>query len=262
MNQRIRKKLSARTGASITIALLLFLVCGVLCSVILTAGSAAAGRMSQVPESDQRYYAVTSAAELLQELIDGKTVSIVEVRETCWTTAYSGGVAGTPEEESVVTRQYLVADLAPGEIDELDLTEENRVENLRTDSFTLDAAKAVCLRTTVTDRELALRSSFWAASGLDYDALAVTLRENVAADGSIRFALWNSYKGPEAESDPGTRFTLRLAFTAHQTVTDGARTEILSSTAGAGDTYTTASRTTQTTITTLVWTLDEIGTEP
>ena len=82
MKNRILNKLRSRRGASITYALLLFLVCAVLCSVILTAGTAAAGRMSKMAETDQRYYAVTSAAELLTDMIDGKTVTITEVHTT------------------------------------------------------------------------------------------------------------------------------------------------------------------------------------
>ena len=67
MKNRILTKLRSRTGASITFALLLFLVCAVLSSVIIVAASAAAGRMSGIAEADQRYYAVTSAAELLRD---------------------------------------------------------------------------------------------------------------------------------------------------------------------------------------------------
>ena len=70
MKNRILDKLRSRTGASISFALLLFLVCAVLCSVILTAATAASGRMSNMAETDQRYYAGTSAAELMKELIN------------------------------------------------------------------------------------------------------------------------------------------------------------------------------------------------
>ena len=78
---RIRKKLASDRGASITFALLLFLVCAVLCSVIITAASTASGRMASLAETDQRYYTVTSAAELLRSLIDGQTVSVVKVEK-------------------------------------------------------------------------------------------------------------------------------------------------------------------------------------
>lgn len=74
--QAIRNKLKTQKGASITFALLLFLVCAVISSVVIVAATTAAGRMSQLPQMDQRYYAVTSAANLLKNEIDGKTIKI------------------------------------------------------------------------------------------------------------------------------------------------------------------------------------------
>ena len=74
----IKKKIQSERGASITFALLLFLVCAVLSSVLITAGTAAAGRMSRIAETDQRFYAVTSAAELMKDLLDGKSITLVE----------------------------------------------------------------------------------------------------------------------------------------------------------------------------------------
>ena len=68
--QAIRNKIRSRRGASLTFALLLFLVCAVVGSVVLVAGTAASGRMSQIAEMDQRYYSVNSAARLLIELME------------------------------------------------------------------------------------------------------------------------------------------------------------------------------------------------
>ena len=52
--QNLKIKLRSETGASITFALLLFLVCSVVSIVVVVAGSAAAGRMSQRAETDHR----------------------------------------------------------------------------------------------------------------------------------------------------------------------------------------------------------------
>ena len=52
-------------------ALLLFLICAMAASVVLTAGTAAAGRASELPESDQAYYSVTSAVNLLRDQLLG-----------------------------------------------------------------------------------------------------------------------------------------------------------------------------------------------
>ena len=76
---KLKQKLKSQTGASITFALLLFLVCAVVGSAVLVAGTAAAGRMSKVAEMDQRYYAVNSAARLLMDQVAGdkNTVTII-----------------------------------------------------------------------------------------------------------------------------------------------------------------------------------------
>ena len=79
---RVQRKLRSRRGASITFALLLFLVCAVVSSVVIVAGTAAAGRMSRLAEMDQRYYAVTSAAELLCNDIADKTAVVETVSTT------------------------------------------------------------------------------------------------------------------------------------------------------------------------------------
>ena len=78
----IRKKLQSRRGASITFALLLFLVCAVIGSLVLAAGFAAAGRLAKLADSEQRFYAVNSAAELvLSELCgDGNKVTVVGIK--------------------------------------------------------------------------------------------------------------------------------------------------------------------------------------
>ena len=73
---RIRNKLQSRRGASITFALLLFLVCAVISSVVIVAASTAGGRLSTVREMDQRYYAATAAADVLRETLDGKTAIV------------------------------------------------------------------------------------------------------------------------------------------------------------------------------------------
>ena len=78
----IKKKLKTQDGASISFALMLFLVCAVLSSAVIVAGTAAAGRLSRLAETDQRYYAVTSAAELLCSNISGKTITVEYNKET------------------------------------------------------------------------------------------------------------------------------------------------------------------------------------
>lgn len=77
---RIAQKLRSETGASITYALLLFLVCAALSAVILVAATTASGRMSNISETDQRYYSVTSACEFLAETLGGGTASVIKFK--------------------------------------------------------------------------------------------------------------------------------------------------------------------------------------
>lgn len=79
----ISRKLKDNSGASILLALLFFLLCALAGSVVLAAGSAAAGRMKDVNAKEQAYLSVISAAELLREEIDGKSISYDIVNKTC-----------------------------------------------------------------------------------------------------------------------------------------------------------------------------------
>ena len=69
--QAIKNKIRSRRGASLTFALLLFLVCAVIGSIVLAAGFAASGRLAGLAESEKRYYAVNSAAELIVDQLCG-----------------------------------------------------------------------------------------------------------------------------------------------------------------------------------------------
>lgn len=73
MGGNVLKKLRSSKGASITFALLAFLVCAVISAVLLASASAASGRASKLAETDQRYYAVTSAAQLFCDALEDKT---------------------------------------------------------------------------------------------------------------------------------------------------------------------------------------------
>ena len=72
----IKNRIRSQRGASITFALLLFLVCAVLSSVIIVAATTAAGRMSGMKETDQRYYAATEAANRLESLFDDAKIEV------------------------------------------------------------------------------------------------------------------------------------------------------------------------------------------
>ena len=103
MREKIHKKLRSRTGASISFALLLFLVCMVVGAVVLAAGTTAAGRISKAVEMDQRYYSVTSAAELLAQELNNEKVIITRSKEVKKTVTTEYKVTSAEDENGVVT---------------------------------------------------------------------------------------------------------------------------------------------------------------
>lgn len=76
--KRIRQHPRARRGASLPLVLLLFLVCAMASSIVLAAGTAAAGRAAGLEESDKAYYDVTSSARAFRDELNAKphTVTI------------------------------------------------------------------------------------------------------------------------------------------------------------------------------------------
>lgn len=100
----IWKKLKEKRGASLTFALLLFLICAVFGAVVLTAATAAAGRVSNLAEVDQKYYSVASAAELLAEELDDQSVTIIREKKVEETKTYKYTVSTTTD---LVTRAVL-----------------------------------------------------------------------------------------------------------------------------------------------------------
>ena len=76
MRQQIKRKLRSNQGMTLLLSLLVFLVCVVAGSVALTAGTATSGTLSERAKLDQRYFSVTSAAELIRERFKEKSVRV------------------------------------------------------------------------------------------------------------------------------------------------------------------------------------------
>lgn len=92
------QKLRSQDGASLIISLTLFLVCAVISSVVIVAATAVGGRASQLPEMDQRYYAVSSAAELIRDLVEEQTITVMTgTKNTVEAYQDTTGVVVTPE---------------------------------------------------------------------------------------------------------------------------------------------------------------------
>ena len=81
----MKNKIKSQKGASITFALLLFLVCAIISSIVIVAATAVGGRASQMAQLDQRYYSVNSAAELLRDVLEQQTVVVTAGTKTVTT---------------------------------------------------------------------------------------------------------------------------------------------------------------------------------
>ena len=74
------RKIRNNDGASLTFALLLFLVCSVIGTIVLTAATVASGRLADKAETDKRYYRVVSVAEFLRDELDEKKIVITRTK--------------------------------------------------------------------------------------------------------------------------------------------------------------------------------------
>lgn len=241
MKRKPNNVLRSRTGASITFALLLFLACAVVGALVLTAGSAAAGRVSNLAQSDQRYYSVSSAADLLAQELSGKTVKIVQEREvtTDVTTSYkvdlgSTGSVVTPVGESTTTREasyktkvndflitnYLSSYDPNDDVGGTALSAEAQASFLNARAaillFGQDGSEILCcndkamkasMKTgTEQSGELALYHSISMADDEADDQLTVTGKYYVQSDGTMIFTLTN-------QGDANERYSLRITLT-------------------------------------------------
>ena len=167
--QAIRNKLRSRRGASLTFALLLFLVCAVVGSVVLTAGTAASGRMSQIAEMDQRYYSVHSAARLLIDMMEKSDVRV---------------------EKTVMTD-----DSAADSYKYFEKIGDTETEVSITSGFTSIAMEAAYR--IANDKNISDVITFTLEPSIENGNLKVAVRETLVPDGGILFELENA----DEESD-------------------------------------------------------------
>lgn len=81
MNTRGIKKLKSDRGVSLSVALLFFLVCAILASMLIAAATAANGRAASVIESRQDDSAAVSGARLIADQLQKDVVIIAETAE-------------------------------------------------------------------------------------------------------------------------------------------------------------------------------------
>ena len=102
MLKRLVHKARSQRGASMSMALMLFLVVTVVASVALTAATATSGRYSQLADMDRSYYNVTSAAKLFWDELGGSNGSAssnatVSITRSCDATLAADGT-WTPDD--------------------------------------------------------------------------------------------------------------------------------------------------------------------
>ena len=76
-----RKKLKSENGASIILALFMFMICIVASTIVIVAAATLSGRLAKLAQMDQKYYLVNSVEDLIKNDFDEKVVT-VEVVET------------------------------------------------------------------------------------------------------------------------------------------------------------------------------------
>lgn len=94
MIKKIRRKLKSETGASISFALMLFLICAAIGSIVLNAGTNSTSKLIDRATMDKRYYEVTSAAEFLKERFEGEGREVV-IERTKTNDTYTFSCDGT-----------------------------------------------------------------------------------------------------------------------------------------------------------------------
>ncbi len=199
MIERIKNKLRSRSGASLMFALLLFLVCAVISSVVLAAGTAASGRMSETAANDQRYFSVTSAAELLRDLFDGVTVCVVEADDGK-IYVFEGAMAYEVNESYI---EQLKSDSNADSIDPDDPSAPTF------SSLPMEAAYMCAESEDLTPVTSRFSISY---SGEGYESLAVKVVEKLQpVNGTVTFTVSNALGGG---ADDGTTYTLRLSLSA------------------------------------------------
>ena len=182
MREKLKGKLRSRRGATLLLSLLLFLICAVAGSVAITAGTASSGTVSERAKMDQRYFSVTSAAELLREELDGLSVDV--------------SVPVTEDSAS---------------IDNNNITENLR-ELLKAQSlYLISALEDTDIQTTETDwleKSYTVTVSIPDSSDIDTSGLKATVTISRIAFGTVEFTIESAIEG-EAE-----KFRLKMEYAA------------------------------------------------
>lgn len=241
MGRKMLNKLRSRKGASITFALLAFLVCAAVSAVLLAAASASAGRVSNLAEADQRYYAVTSAAQLFCDAIgEGKSYSLecTEIKKTRTHTVYTtnpitGEISSEPGpggENGNVSTAYKLRMISDSAFDDDDTTEDGLLDNnagnpaLASPSVLKEAALYYVFGDKVGEYNkvedmvqgmfdfkvkpgsASKREKNFQITSDDYPSLTVDVKMEIASDGSMLLTFSNHLTAEQAAKNEGVYY--------------------------------------------------------
>ena len=197
MHKRIIRKIKSNKGASLSMSLLLFLVCAAIGAIVLTAATASAGRLSSLAEMDQRYYSVSSAVQLLEKQLTGKEVTIYRECKTTVTTIVDG--AGDPQTSSVYV--FKIGDKDATEVDSF---LSMRAKKLVFGNNALQTAddKAKAMKSTLSHEDKGTFNIVHSEKDNQENTLNCTVAWNMKADGTLVLKVSD---GPE-----NNKYTLAL----------------------------------------------------
>ena len=250
---RILACAKSERGASLPLALLVFLICAALSAVILSAATTSSGRIANLNKTDQRYYAVTSAVELLCEEIKA-TPKVTIVLKEAKSLSSTGGTSVSKKiivdgNESPLTSATLPQIVALSWV-------YGRFANVTGDSSTLPTAgDALNKKTSDSERTVNMNSMTMtpqkgSGSSLDVSGLQAKITGTIEAidDSQGTLKLNVSNKSTANPSSPDV-FTLELKYDlVVQTRTDTDTTSVVT---GNDDTQSMTETVTTTTTTTL-----------
>ena len=228
----MKNKIKSQKGASITFALLLFLVCAVISSIVIVAATAVGGRASQMAELDQRYYAVNSAAELLRDVLEQQTVTVTTGTKTVSTVQTVKGIETVTPGTPVPITPIITVKNDPVDIDASSdassflvaaarnlvglSTEFNSLTLTATGPGITDASvlNVVMVPSPIVDRKLSIKVSSDKTSGKGTYTLELTFKADIVQNSNTR----TSYGTPVPVVESGK--VVDDAFTKEKTVED------------------------------------------
>ena len=181
----VKRKLKSQRGASITFALLIFLVAAVVGSAVLTAGTAASGRMSKIAEMDQRYYSVNSAAKLVIDQIQKDEIY-------CEKKEFSEETPSDIDDDDSTEGE----DETPVSASDYTLTIKDEDVGEKT-TLTIDAVKHIL---EMTSEKIEQNLSLVIDNlNIEKANLSVNITETIYKNGDLDFIITNSSSGDEDE---------------------------------------------------------------